>query len=73
MKGRINEVESFGITDDLNANANAIVFSAHRLDIKELEKLADILKTLMPKVEYKEAMNGSCINEIVRENIAYRK
>ena len=73
LKGRITEVETYGITDDLSANANAIVYSSHRLDIKELEKLADLLKEVMPKVEFKEAMNGTCINEIVRENISYRK
>lgn len=73
LKGRITEVESYGITDDLTTNANAIVYAAHRLDIKELEKLSEIFKELMPKVEFKEAMNGSCINEIVRDNISYRK
>lgn len=73
LKGRITEVETYGITDDLSANANAIVYSSHRLDIKELEKLAEILKEVMPKVEYKEAMNGVCTNEIVRDNISYRK
>ena len=59
MKGRVTEVESFGITDDLMPNANAIVYAGHRLDIKELEKLSDIMKDLMPKVEFKEAMNGT--------------
>lgn len=73
MKGRVTEVESFGITDDLMPNANAIVYAGHRLDIKELEKLSDILKELMPKVEFKEAMNGTCHNEIVRDNVSYRK
>lgn len=73
MKGRISEVESFGITDDLMPNANAMVYASHRLDIKELEKLAEILKELMPKVEFKEAMNGTCQNEIVRDNVSYRK
>ena len=73
MKGRVAEVESYGITDDLASNANAIVYASHRLDIKELEKLSDILKELMPKVEFKEAMNGTCHNEIVRDNVTYRK
>jgi adenosine/AMP kinase len=73
MKGRVAEVESYGITDDLATNANAIVYASHRLDIKELEKLSDILKELMPKVEFKEAMNGTCHNEIVRDNVSYRK
>lgn len=73
MKGRVAEVESYGITDDLSTNANAIVYASHRLDIKELEKLAGILKELMPKVEFKEAMNGTCVNEIVRDHISYRK
>jgi hypothetical protein len=73
MKGRIAEVETYGVTDDLSANANALVYASHRLDIKELEQLSVILKELMPKVEYKEAMNGTCINDIVRENISYKK
>lgn len=73
MKGRVAEVESYGVTDDLSANANAIVYASHRLDIKELEKLSVVLKDVMPKVEFKEAMNGTCINETVRDNISYRK
>lgn len=27
----------------------------------------------MPKAEFKEAMNGYCINEVIRDNITYRK
>jgi CRISPR/Cas system CSM-associated protein Csm2 small subunit len=73
MKGRVAEVENYGITDDMATNANAIVYSSHRLDIKELEKLADILKEIMPKVEFKDAINGTCKNEIVRDNVSYRK
>jgi len=73
LKGRITEVETYGITDDLSANANAIVYASHRLDIKELESLAEILKEVMPKIEYKEAMNGTWVNDVVRENISYRK
>lgn len=73
MKGRVAEVESYGITDDLATNANAIVYASHRLDIKELEKLSLMLKEVMPKVEFKEAMNGTCVNEIVRDNVSYRK
>lgn len=73
MKGRVAEVESYGITDDLATNANAIVYASHRLDVKELEKLSSLLKEVMPKVEFKEAMNGTCHNEIVRDHISYRK
>ena len=73
LKGRITEIESFGITDDLAPNANAVVYSSHRLDIKELQGLAEIIKEVMPKAEYKEAMNGYCINEVIRDNITYRK
>ena len=73
LKGRITEIESFGITDDLAPNANAVVYSSHRLDIKELQGLAEIIKEVMPKAEYKEAMNGYCANEVIRDNITYRK
>lgn len=73
LKGKTNEIDSYGITDDLKNNANAIVFSSNRLDIKELEALGKMLKPIMEKIEYKEAINGTCNNEIVRENITQRE
>ena len=73
MKGRITEIESYGITDDLSPNANAIVFSSQRLEIKELQSIAEIMEDVMPKADYKAAIGGACYNEIIRDNISYRK
>jgi len=73
LKGRITEVESYGITEDLAVNANAIVYASFRLDIKELQELTKVLKVVMPKVEYKDAKHRICHNEVVRDNINYRK
>jgi hypothetical protein len=70
LKGKANEIDSYGVTEDLKNWANAVVFASQRLDIKELETLAKMLKPVMEKVEYKEAINGSWNNEIVRENIS---
>ena len=73
MKGRTTEIEIFGITDDLLHNANAIVYSSQRLDIKELQNIADIIHDVMPKNDFKDANMGLWYNEIIRDNIHYRK
>jgi hypothetical protein len=73
LKGRVTEIETDGITEDLIPNANAIIFVSNKLEVKELPKLAKMLETVMSKVEFTEASNGICYNDIVREGCSYRK
>lgn len=73
MKSKSQEIESYGITEDLKNGANAVVFSSNRLEVKELQTLAKTLRAVMDKVEYKEAINGSWENDIIRENITTRE
>ena len=73
MKGRITEIEIFGIVDDLLHNANAIVYSSNRIDIKELQSIAEIIHDVMPKKDFNDAIMGLWYNGIIRDNISYRK
>jgi len=36
LKGRIAAIDSFGVTEDIQQNVNAIIYASQRLDIKEL-------------------------------------
>ena len=47
LKGRVQAMESFGVTEDLAANVKSIVYSSARLDIVELQELAKIYKGQM--------------------------
>jgi hypothetical protein len=72
LKGRIGAIESFGVTEDIQANVNAIIYASQRMDVKELQELAKIFKGQMDKVLYKEAVSGVCINPTIRDNVDYK-
>jgi len=72
LKGRIGAVESFGVTEDIQANVNAVIYASQRMDIQELRDLAKIFKGQMDTVLYKEAVSGVCINPIIRDNVDYK-
>lgn len=52
LKGRVHAMETFGVSEDIEQNVNAIIYCADRLDIPELALLSKIFKTQMPKVKY---------------------
>ena len=69
LRNKAKQINSYGVTDDLKESANAIVFASDRLDIKNIEKLKNMLKSVMDKGDFLEAMNGSCINRMIQEKI----
>ena len=69
LKSKLTEIENNGITNDLLDNVNGLVYASTRLEIKELKNLSKHLKTVMGKVEFKEAINGTWYNEALRESI----
>lgn len=71
LKGRVHAMETFGVSEDIEQNVNAIIYCSDWLDIPELAILAKIFKTQMPKVKYQDAKNGICHNTVVRENTNY--
>lgn len=64
-------MQSFGVSEDIAQNVNAIIYCSARLDIPELQKLSKIYKGQMSKVQYKDAKNGVCLNPVIKQNVDY--
>lgn len=64
-------METFGVSEDIEQNVNAIIYCSDWLDIVELHALDKIFKGQMPKVKYQDAKNGICHNAQIWENVNY--
>ena len=69
LQGRVTELESFGVTDDLKENINSLIYSSKRIDIKELSLITEMLMIIMKPESFQEAIDGVNLNEIIKENI----
>lgn len=69
LQGRVTELESFGVTEDLAESVNSLIYSSKRIEIKELVEISEMLQIIMKPENFKIAIEGTEMNEIVRENI----
>ena len=69
LRNKYKQIGSYGVTEDLKEWANGVVYASKRLDIKEIETLSNMLKSVMKKSEYLEAQNGSWDNKTIKEKL----
>lgn len=79
FKSKLNQLQEFGVTDDLKSTAFTLVFAAKRLDIKELTDVRKTLRGYMDVKEYKTVVHEGFspnpdhdIHKLVKDNISFR-